>query len=74
MKEIIFPKSLKKEIKLPLFPCWFCRRSTFAKYLKFNKIKGYEPVFGKHTLGKFTNGYNYSGTEKKESRFELGFK
>jgi muramoyltetrapeptide carboxypeptidase len=66
MKEIIFPKSLKKEIKLLLFLLLVCRRSTFAKTLNLIKSKGYEPVFGKHTLGKFSNGYNYSGTKKKE--------
>jgi muramoyltetrapeptide carboxypeptidase len=33
--------------------------------LNLIKSKGYEPVIGKHTLGKFSNGYNYSGTEKE---------
>ena len=37
------------------------RQST----LNLIKSKGHEPVFGKHTLGKFVNGYNYSGTEKE---------
>ena len=66
MKEIIFPKSLKKGDKIAIIsPAGFVEEAPLQSTLNLIKSKGYEPVFGKHTLGKFTNGYNYSGTEKE---------
>jgi hypothetical protein len=29
------------------------------------KSKGYEPVLGEHLYTKFSNGYNYAGTEQE---------
>ena len=66
MKEIIFPKSLKKGDKIAIIsPAGFVEEAPLQSTLNLIQSKGYEPVFGKHTLGKFTNGYNYSGTEKE---------
>ena len=66
MKEIIIPKSLKKGDKIAIIsPAGFVEEAPLQSTLNLIKSKGYEPVFGKHTLGKFTNGYNYSGTEKE---------
>ena len=66
MKEIIFPKSLKKGDKIAIIsPAGFVEEAPLQSTLNLIQSKGYEPVFGKHTLGKFVNGYNYSGTEKE---------
>jgi muramoyltetrapeptide carboxypeptidase len=66
MKEIIFPKSLKKGDKIAIIsPAGFVEEAPLQKTLELIKSKGFEPVFGKYTLGKFVNGYNYSGTEKQ---------
>ena len=50
MKEIIFPKSLKKGDKIAII-----------------SPAGSEPVLGKHLYTKFSNGYNYAGTEKERN-------
>lgn len=66
MKEIILPKSLKKGDKIAIIsPAGFVEEAPLQNTLNIIKSKGYEPIFGKHTLGKFVNGYNYSGTEKE---------
>ena len=66
MKEIIFPKSLKKGDKIAIIsPAGFVEETPLKKTLEIIKSKGYEPIFGEHALGKFVNGYNYSGTEKE---------
>lgn len=66
MKNIIFPESLKKGDKIGIIsPAGAVEESQLESTLQLIKSKGFEPVFGKHTLGKFANGYNYSGTEKE---------
>ena len=66
MKEIIFPKSLKKGDKIAIIsPAGFVEEAPLQKTLELIKSKDYEPVFSKNSLGKFVNGYNYSGTEKE---------
>ena len=66
MKEIIFPKSIKKGDKIAIIsPAGFVEEKQLTKTLALIESKGFHPVLGKHILGKFENGYNYSGTEKE---------
>lgn len=66
MSEIIKPPKLKKGDKIAIIsPAGFVEESALEKTLRLIKTKGYEPIFGKHALGKFVNGYSYSGTEKE---------
>ena len=65
-KEIIFPKNLKKGDKIAIIsPAGAVEESQLQKGLEMIKAKGYEPVLGKHLYTKFSNGYNYAGTEKQ---------
>ena len=67
MKEIIFPKSLKKGDKIAIIsPAGFVEEAPLQSTLNLIKSKGYEPVFGKHTLGKFVNGSIIQAPKKKE--------
>ncbi len=66
MKSVVFPKSLKKGDKIAIIsPAGAVEESHLTQTLDLIKNKGYEPVIGKHTFGKFSNGYNYSGTEEE---------
>ena len=66
MKEIIFPKNLQKGSKIAIIsPAGSVEESQLESGLKIISEKGFEPVFGKNALGKYSNGYNYSGTEKQ---------
>ncbi len=66
MKNIIFPKNLKKGSKIAIIsPAGSVEESQLTSGLNLIQEKGFEPVFGKNALGKFSNGYNYSGTEKE---------
>ena len=66
MKEIIFPKSLKKGSKIALIsPAGSVDPSQLEKGINLIISKGYEPVLGKHLYTKFSHGYNYAGTEKE---------
>jgi muramoyltetrapeptide carboxypeptidase len=66
MKEIIFPKSLKKGNKIALIsPAGSVDHSQLEKGINLIISKGYEPVLGKHLYTKFSHGYNYAGTEKE---------
>ena len=66
MKEIIFPKSLKKGDKIAIIsPAGSVEESQLEKGLKLIESKGFEPVLGKNLYTKFSNGYNYAGTEKE---------
>lgn len=66
MKPILLPKSLTKGDKIAIIsPAGFVEESSLRSTLDLIKSKGYQPVFAKYTLGKFQNGYNYSGTEKE---------
>ena len=66
MKSVVFPKSLKKGYKIAIIsPAGAVEESHLTQTLDLIKNKGYEPVIGKYTFGKFSNGYNYSGTEEE---------
>ena len=66
MKEIIFPQSLKKGDKIALIsPAGAVEASQLEKGIKLIESNGYEPVLGKHLYTKYSNGYNYAGTEKE---------
>ncbi|KIA90133.1 S66 peptidase family protein [Kaistella jeonii] len=66
MKKVIFPTSLKKGDKIAIIsPAGAVEESQLEKGLKLIESKGYEPVLGKHLYTKFSNGYNYAGTEKE---------
>ena len=66
MKVIIFPQSLKKGDKIALIsPAGAVEASQLEKGIKLIESNGYEPVLGKHLYTKYSNGYNYAGTEKE---------
>ncbi|WP_267403654.1 MULTISPECIES: LD-carboxypeptidase [unclassified Chryseobacterium] len=66
MTKIIFPKSLKKGDKIAVIsPAGAVEASQLEKGISMIKSKGYEPVLGEHLYTKFSNGYNYAGTEKE---------
>lgn len=65
-EEFFFPVPLKKGAKIAVIsPAGFVEESALESTLKLIENQGYVPVFGKHTLGKYSEGYNYSGTEKE---------
>ena len=66
MKEIIFPKSLKKGTQIAIIsPAGSVEEEQLEKGLDLIRKHGFEPVLGKHVFTKFSNGYNYAGTEKE---------
>jgi muramoyltetrapeptide carboxypeptidase len=66
LDKIIFPRTLKKGAKIAIVsPAGFVEESTLKKTFGLIEEKGYEPILGKYALGKFENGYTYSGTEKE---------
>ncbi|GAA5091651.1 LD-carboxypeptidase [Chryseobacterium ginsengisoli] len=66
MKKIIFPKSLKKGDKIAVIsPAGAVDATQLEKGIEMIKSKGYEPVLGEHLYTKFSNGYNYAGTEQE---------
>jgi muramoyltetrapeptide carboxypeptidase len=66
MNEITSPKPLKKGDKIAIIsPAGAVEKEQLAAALSLIKKKGFVPVLGKNALGKFENGYNYSGTEKE---------
>ncbi len=66
MSKIIFPKSIKKGDKIAVIsPAGAVEESQLQKGLEMIKSKGYEPILGKNLYTKFSNGYNYAGTEKE---------
>ena len=66
MKVIIFPQSLKNGDKIALIsPAGAVEESQLEKGIKLIESNGYEPVLGKHLYTKYSNGYNYAGTEKE---------
>lgn len=66
MKKIIFPESLKKGVKIAVIsPAGAVEASQLEKGIAMIKNKGYEPVLGEHLYTKFSNGYNYAGTEQE---------
>jgi len=62
----IFPKSLKKGDKIAIIsPAGAVDASQLEKGLEMIKSEGFEPVLGEHLYTKYSNGYNYAGTEKE---------
>lgn len=60
----IFPKSLKKGDKIAIIsPAGSVEPNQLEKGLEMIKSKGYEPVICENLYTKFSNGYNYAGTE-----------
>ena len=66
MKKIIFPEPLKKGNKIAVIsPAGAVEASQLEEGIARIKNKGYEPVLGEHVYTKFSNGYNYAGTEQE---------
>ncbi|AZA81368.1 LD-carboxypeptidase [Chryseobacterium lactis] len=66
MKKMIFPKPLKKGAKIAVIsPAGAVEPSQLEKGIEMIKSRGFEPVLGKHLYTKFSNGYNYAGTEQE---------
>lgn len=66
MNSIIFPESLKKGDRIAVIsPAGSVEKPQLEDGLHIIRSKGYEPVLGEHLYTKFTNGYNYAGTEKE---------
>ena len=62
----IFPKALKKGDKIAIIsPAGSVEPAQLEKGLEMIKSKGYEPVLGENLYTKFSNGYNYAGTESE---------
>ncbi|MDR6405034.1 MULTISPECIES: LD-carboxypeptidase [Chryseobacterium] len=62
----IFPKSLKKGDKIAIIsPAGAVDETQLQKGIEMIKNKGYEPILGEHLYTKFSNGYNYAGTEQE---------
>jgi len=68
MKKIIFPKSLKKGAKIAVIsPAGAVESSELESGIQLIKSKGFEPVLGKNLYSRFSNGYNYAGTEQERT-------
>lgn len=62
----IFPKSLKKGDKIAIIsPAGSVEPTQLEKGIEMIKSKGFEPILGENLYTKFSNGYNYAGTEKQ---------
>ncbi len=62
----IFPKSLKKGDKVAIIsPAGAVDSAQLEKGLEMIKNKGFEPVLGDNLYTKYSNGYNYAGTEEQ---------
>jgi len=69
MTKMIFPKSLSKGDKIAVIsPAGAVEASQLEKGIEMIKSKGYEPVLGEHLYTKFSNGYNYAGTEQERTK------
>ncbi|MCU7614528.1 LD-carboxypeptidase [Chryseobacterium sp. GMJ5] len=69
MKKKIFPKSLTKGDKIAIIsPAGVVEPSQLEKGIQIIKDKGFEPVLGEHLYTKFSNGYNYAGTEEQRTK------
>ncbi|MBB6371283.1 LD-carboxypeptidase [Chryseobacterium shigense] len=66
MKKIIFPKPFKKGAKIAVIsPAGAVDTTQLEKGIEMIKNRGFEPVLGQHLYTKFSNGYNYAGTEEE---------
>ncbi|AZB31381.1 S66 peptidase family protein [Chryseobacterium balustinum] len=62
----IFPKSLKKGDKIAIIsPAGSVEPTQLEKGIEMIRSKGFEPILGENLYTKFSNGYNYAGTEKQ---------
>lgn len=62
----IFPKSLKKGDKIAIIsPAGSVEPTQLEKGIEMIKSKGFEPILGGNIYTKFSNGYNYAGTEEQ---------
>lgn len=62
----IFPKSLKEGDKIAIIsPAGSVEPTQLEKGIEMIKSKGFEPVLGENLYTKFSNGYNYAGTEEQ---------
>lgn len=69
MKKMIFPKSLKKGDKIAVIsPAGAVDAPQLEKGIEMIRSRGFEPVPGEHLYTKFSNGYNYAGTEKERAK------
>jgi muramoyltetrapeptide carboxypeptidase len=69
MTKIIFPKPLSKGDKIAIIsPAGAVEASQLEQGIEMIKSKGYEPVLGEHLYTKFSNGYNYAGTEQERTK------
>ncbi|PXW14394.1 muramoyltetrapeptide carboxypeptidase [Chryseobacterium sp. CBTAP 102] len=69
MKKMIFPKSLKKGDKIAVIsPAGAVDVPQLEKGIEMIRSRGFEPVPGEHLYTKFSNGYNYAGTEKERAK------
>lgn len=69
MTKMIFPQSLSKGDKIAVIsPAGAVEASQLEKGVEMIKSKGYEPVLGEHLYTKFSNGYNYAGTEQERTK------
>lgn len=69
MTKIIFPKPLSKGDKIAVIsPAGAVEASQLEQGIEMIKSKGYEPVLGEHLYTKFSNGYNYAGTEQERTK------
>ncbi|MCD0476994.1 LD-carboxypeptidase [Chryseobacterium sp. LC2016-29] len=60
----IFPRSLKKGDKIAIIsPAGSVEPTQLEKGIDMIRSKGFEAVLGEHLYTKFSNGYNYAGTE-----------
>lgn len=60
----IFPKSIKKGDKIAIIsPAGSVEPTQLEKGIEMINSKGFEPILGEHLYTKFSNGYNYAGTE-----------
>lgn len=68
MTDKIFPKALKKGDKIAVIsPAGSVEPAQLENGIEMIRSRGYEPVLGKHLYTKFSNGYNYAGTEEERS-------
>lgn len=66
MMHIQFPTSLKKGDKIAVVsPAGSVEDSSLTKTLDLIRSNGFDPVLSEHCLGKYSEGYSYSGTEKE---------
>ncbi|MGK6343377.1 S66 peptidase family protein [Chryseobacterium sp. DT-3] len=66
MKKILFPKSLKKGAKIAIIsPAGAVDTTHLEKGIEMIKNKGFESVLGEYLYTKYSNGYNYAGTEQQ---------